>query len=625
MEKLVNVWLGNRNVNEYSVVLLKKTEAAVYAASEFLTYLSKIGIHLSLSYIAVDTAQIVLDYKDEYAKKDKFSISFKNENLYLCGNNARSLIYAVYEFLERIGWRFFAPQMSYRGVERGKYMYACEKFIGEDNVYIPNDLDITQEAIFDYRDGSSFVTRTEEEFCAKLRLNAETWDYHKFGEKLGGSVHFAGIHGHTFERLLPLSKFGESNPEFYAEIDGKRRTYGVRLEAPQYCLSNFESVPYVAESVKELLAVSPNASFVSVSQNDSKLHCQCENCKKSYEQYGNFGTLIRYVNKVAEIVEKDYPDVYIHTYVYEWSTQNFKTGVKANKNVLAQWCPTNMCRNHALNDENCAVNRHWYEQLKKLSEICDNLFIYDYRSCLKYAMLNFTDIFTLRDTMKTYAECNVKGIYSELCLHTYNQPTFEELRAYLFGKLTWNPYMSQEEFDNHIREFLQGYYGDGWKYIYEYLISWSNVNPDLHYTSFYSDVVNEDGSVVLDSKGKVLQAHIVKEKDFSAVIEHLNGLLDKALAVVSPEHSGRIEIIQTGLIWYELYHKMSDVLENGDEEAKKEIIARNRDLCSRMRKYQMKYTTYIGMGNTTYMYDDFALSPDKWKYTGESSPNKRIF
>ena len=227
--------------------------------------------------------------------------------------------------------------------------------------------------------------------------------------------------------------------------------------------------------------------------------------------------------------------------------------------------------------------------------------------------------------MRTYAECNVKGIYSELCLHTYNQPTFEELRAYLFGKLTWNPYMSQEEYERHIREFLQGYYGDGWRHIYEYLVLWSNVNPDLHYTSFYSDVVNEDGSVVLDSDGKVVQAHIVKDKEILNVVGSLNALLDKALALAKAEHKGRIEIVRTGLIWYELYHRMSFVLENGTEEEKKEMIVRNRDLCSRMRKYQMKYTTYIGMGSTTYMYDDFSLSPDKWRYSGETKPDKRIF
>ena len=63
MEKLVNVCFGDKNVNEYSVVVLKKTEAAQYAASELLKYFSKIGIHLSLSYTMVDTPKIILDFE----------------------------------------------------------------------------------------------------------------------------------------------------------------------------------------------------------------------------------------------------------------------------------------------------------------------------------------------------------------------------------------------------------------------------------------------------------------------------------------------------------------------------------------------------------------------------------
>ena len=44
-----------------------------------------------------------------------------------------------------------------------------------------------------------------------------------------------------------------------------------------------------------------------------------------------------------------------------------------------------------------------------------------------------------------------------------------ELRAYLLSKLLWNPHMSEEEFDLHMDEFLEGYYGKGSKYIKEYL------------------------------------------------------------------------------------------------------------------------------------------------------------
>jgi hypothetical protein len=46
---------------------------------------------------------------------------------------------------------------------------------------------------------------------------------------------------------------------------------------------------------------------------------------------------------------------------------------------------------------------------------------------------------------------------------------FGELRAYLLAKLMWNPYMSQEEYDRHMNEFLEAYYGAGWIYIRQFI------------------------------------------------------------------------------------------------------------------------------------------------------------
>ncbi len=46
---------------------------------------------------------------------------------------------------------------------------------------------------------------------------------------------------------------------------------------------------------------------------------------------------------------------------------------------------------------------------------------------------------------------------------------YDELKSYLIGKLMWNAYMSEEEYDRHINEFLQAYYGKGWKHIRRYI------------------------------------------------------------------------------------------------------------------------------------------------------------
>jgi hypothetical protein len=46
---------------------------------------------------------------------------------------------------------------------------------------------------------------------------------------------------------------------------------------------------------------------------------------------------------------------------------------------------------------------------------------------------------------------------------------FGELRTYLLAKLMWNPYMSEEEYDMHMNEFLKAYYGPGWVYIRKFI------------------------------------------------------------------------------------------------------------------------------------------------------------
>ena len=47
--------------------------------------------------------------------------------------------------------------------------------------------------------------------------------------------------------------------------------------------------------------------------------------------------------------------------------------------------------------------------------------------------------------------------------------SFELLRGYLASRMMWDPFMSEEEFEEYLDEFLMIYYGEGWEYIKEYL------------------------------------------------------------------------------------------------------------------------------------------------------------
>lgn len=619
----VKIKLGERQIEEYVIEVKKQTECTLYAASELAKYVFRAtGKPLQTVFSAEGKPAVVIDCDEQF--DDGFAIRFEKGNLLLHGKNERSALYAVYELLERFGWRFFADEAAYRMLEVGEYLFPCEAFLSKEDVSIPSDFFCEQNATIAYRDGWSFALKNSD-FCAKLRINAGTWETRDMGAQFGGSRLFAHSAGHTFIDLLSLETFGNSHPEFFAEIDGKRASVGslewqrslTNWKTPQFCLTNYQSVPYVVDKLKEWKEKEPSAEYVSVSQNDNQLFCQCEKCRKSYEKIGKFGTLILYVNEVAKAMEQEYPNLKIQTYCY-WGTDDVTDcGIKAHKNVVVQWCPVTVCRNHALDDESCALNRKQYAKLSTLSKITDNIFIFDYRACMKHSMLMFTDVFHLRETMRAYADNHVTGLYSEVCLSTLNQPTFEELRAYLFGKLAWNPYMSDEEYNRHINEFLEGYYGAGWEYIREWLLRWSNVNPDMHYTSFYGAMVNDNIEYVRDSQGNVVYATFTNKETTKRVCGEGNALLNKAAALATPEQKRRIEIARTSILWYELYHTMQETMETGSEEEKTAMKKRTEDLCARMRQYAMKYTMGTGMKNTTYMYDDFSIPVSKWDYTGD--------
>ena len=176
--------------------------------------------------------------------------------------------------------------------------------------------------------------------------------------------------------------------------------------------------------------------------------------------------------------------------------------------------------------------------------------------------------------------------------------------------------MSDEEYNRHINEFLEHYYGEGWQYIREYLEKWCAIDPKMHYTSFYGSLVTDDLKPVFNEQGEPIEGRFVPEEMLADFLKYANGLFDKAVEKATKEQKPRIEIARASLLWYELFHTMDEIMAGDDESAKEAMKKKVFSLCERMRLYQMKYTNGIGMKNITYMYDDFSIPVSKWNYTG---------
>ena len=64
--------------------------------------------------------------------------------------------------------------------------------------------------------------------------------------------------------------------------------------------------------VRDWIKEHPEASIISVSQNDTGKWCQCEKCKTLDDAEGSpAASMIHFVNAIAEDIEKDFPNIRI--------------------------------------------------------------------------------------------------------------------------------------------------------------------------------------------------------------------------------------------------------------------------------------------------------------------------
>ena len=136
---------------------------------------------------------------------------------------------------------------------------------------------------------------------------------------------------HTFDKLVPPSIYGESHPEYYAVMpDGNRSTTPQRN---QLCLTNPDVVEIAVDSVRKALNANPKGRIISISQNDWPYSCQCEKCLAMDKDEGSAsGTLLRFVNAIAERLEPEFPDVVFDTLAYQ-HTRPVPTITKPRHNV----------------------------------------------------------------------------------------------------------------------------------------------------------------------------------------------------------------------------------------------------------------------------------------------------
>ena len=363
-------------------------------------------------------------------KNDGYAILEEGGKLFITGKDTSGTVYGVVTFME-----------NYLGVR----YYATDFIHVRDNplVRIPADYCEVYSPAFLMRDTFWHDVSQNQEHAIWLKDNSG------YVPAMEGGISYAGTFVHTLAALT-------NTPH---EV-GK-----------QPCLTDEKVYQTVLANVRVWLRAHPQARIVSVSQNDSAaqhLGCQCENCKAIDEREGTpMGSLLTFVNRIANDIKEEFPDVYVDTLAYRYTRKAPKT-IKPADNVIIRLCSIECCFGHPLSDESCAHNVEFKKDIEEWSAICDNLYIWDYTTNFMTYLSPFPNLGVLRENVKFYKDHHVIGMF-EQGNYQSTSGEFGELRAYLIAKLLWNPDMSEEEYNRHMNEFLEDYYGAGWRHIRAYI------------------------------------------------------------------------------------------------------------------------------------------------------------
>ena len=543
--------VGGEDISSFVIFLGEGAgESGEYAAQELARYISLVcGVTLERGGEDAEYKIALLPDEDESFEKEGYIIDNDGKTLTIRGGMPRGVLYGVYEFLERcVGVRFFAADTE-----------ICYK---RDELDIPTGrLDEEYPAI-EYRDVYTPATYNAD-FAAKRKINS--YYSRDFTAKHGGCISYTGRFVHTME------------------------TYLGTPQTEQPCFSDEGNLEKVIEGVRALLREHPDARFISVTQNDIAKPCTCEKCKKvDAEEESHAGSMLRFVNAVADAVKDEFPDTLIITLAYQHTAKPPKI-TRPRDNVIVQFCPIEECCVHSIDDPACERNADFVRSFTEWRKIPGlRLYVWDYFVNFGFMIPPFPNLHAIRRNLRFYADYDMVGIFAECDNSVPNQKVgeFGNLRAYIVSRMCWNPYMTDEEVERDIREFAAAYYGDVDE-ICEYIKLTEECCKHNHFDCFANPL------------------HLFYLPALRDALPRMEELWKKILA--DAEGTPRYEHAEIASLQHEyimLLRCFDDVMQSGSDDEKVEMIGRNRKFYDNLKKYNLRQSLHRKLPQIT----DFSKS-----------------
>lgn len=355
-------------------------------------------------------------------REEGFIEAVKGNRILLAGNEVEpyhGTEYAVYDFLNRLGVRWYMP--------------------GEFGEVVPHKSTITVPSIQvtekpDFIQRNWWINAPEQ-----IKRDEEQW---KIRNKMNPEPMFQIPSDSSVQDYLSVWENFNKHPEYFAEDSRGNRQKGL----PN--LNNPEAIKVVADHVKEYLRNHPGRSSCGFAPDDGFPRDYSDEAKAQNQGFVEIGgrqgvpgelstseEWFTFVNKVIDEVHKEFPDAYIATNGY--ANRDFPPqGIKVNDHMVLMFAAIWSCTLHGYDDPHCWQKVRQGQMIKKWAQMCPNVWIYGYiDNMLVSAITPLPEVGKLSRDMPFLKKAGVIGFWDE-ARSAWAEPGI--ISRYLRARLEWN-------------------------------------------------------------------------------------------------------------------------------------------------------------------------------------------
>lgn len=239
---------------------------------------------------------------------------------------------------------------------------------------------------------------------------------------------------HAIQTFITVEEFGESNPEFFPERNGKRLIVS-KSTGPGPCISNPEVVQIVIDKARAYFDEPKNVDVDSISlgMTDGGW-CECAQCQAldGPDIIGNENAKSRryywFLNQVGDALRQTHPDKSIGVLAYagaDWPPADFPVA----RNITPYICQTRACWGDV------DVKRRHLAQAMAWADRVDRIGTYEYLYGAGYSVPRLYHQH-LAEYLRTVLKTGGGGFYAEI----YSNHAMDGPKAWVSERLLWNPF-----------------------------------------------------------------------------------------------------------------------------------------------------------------------------------------